>query len=483
MKDVWRFGTRWDEYGCKGTSIFNDVFLKYKIAFAYTSECLKMRESDLIAFSDGYDIIAIGKTLSPASYLSKFDIDYASEDKKYFQNNNITGCRVKIVILDEDDCFRYEMRRRFSAAPQIKKTINDLWNKYTNTCKDGSDLQLNIFHWATKELTQDAFLCWMIQWASEGNFYVNPSLHQIGKKFLETLISKFVPSFTLPKGSIIKIFKQLYRIDIVVKIETYLGDYVILIEDKVHADIYNNLDDYLSFLKKDENFHHCIGFFPILIKTGDQASYHKALYANFKTFLRKDFLDFLVYNDQYRSHPVLNDFYSHIASMEEDVQSFKSKTIGTWIKEWNPWKGFYSYLSQHTPFIAWSYVANANGGFLCSRMDGDTVKEFAGLGLLYWQIESDKKLLCLKLGEVYARHSAIRDQAISIVDKFIAENNIQDIVPPARKGCGCYMTIKVVKQENWLGKDNEIVDLRKITNRLCELAGLIEKITAKTVDS
>ena len=483
MKNVWCFGTRWDEHGRRGTSIFKEIFLKYNIAFAYTHDCLKMREGDLISFSDGYDIIAIGKAISPPAFLEKFDISYDPKHCEYFQDSQITGCRVKIITLSEEDCFVYKKIGEFCSVDQEKERINVLWHKYTENNRDGSDPKLNIFHWATKELSQDAFLSWLIQWSSKGNITVNQSLHEIGKEFLNTLISKFIPSFTLPQGSIVKVFKQYKYIDIAVKIETPSGNYAILIEDKVHADIYNNLEKYLSLLKKDETFRDCIDFFPILIKTGDQFSYDKALTANFRIFLRKDFLNFLSrYKDKCSDHPMLSDFYSHITSMEKEVQSFQNKPIGLWTREWNPWKGFYSYLSQHTPFITWNYVANASGGFLCSRMDGDSVKELSELGLLYWQIESNKKSLCLKIGEVYANNSAIRDKAIAIVDEYISENKIQGIDPPARKGCGCYMTLKIVKQENWLGRDDEIVNMEQIVDRLYKFAQMIEKITEKVTD-
>lgn len=476
MKNVWRFGSRWDETGRKGTSIFNDVFLKFNVAFAYTHDCLKMREGDLIAFSDGFDVIAIGKAISPPAILDKFDINFDSEHEIDFTDNNITGCRVEIICLVEDDCFRYKKIGKFSAAYQIQEKINMLWDKYTAPREDVDDPQLNLFNWADKELSQDALLCWLIKWASEGNSISNPSLHQIGKKFLETLISQFIPSFSLPRESIVKVFKQRNRIDIAVKIETPLENYALLIEDKVHAEIYNDLDRYLESLKKDEEFQNCDQFFPILIKTGDQASYVGALSAKYKTFLRKDFLEFFEpFKEKCRENAILGDFLSHLVSMEEDVQSFRTKNIGTWIKEWNPWKGFYSFLSENTPFTTWHYVANANGGFLCSSMAGDSQKEIEGFGFLFWQIENDKKLLCLKLYGVEADKSATRDRAIDLIDKFIAENNIKNIEPPARKGCGCCMTLKVVRQNNWLGEDSEVVNLDQVRNRLRSLAQFVEE--------
>ena len=44
------------------------------------------------------------------------------------------------------------------------------------------------------------------------------------------------------------------------------------------------------------------------------------------------------------------------------------------------------------------------------------------------------------------------------------------------------MTLKIVKQENWLGRDDEIVNMEQIVDRLCKFAQMIEKITEKATD-
>lgn len=44
------------------------------------------------------------------------------------------------------------------------------------------------------------------------------------------------------------------------------------------------------------------------------------------------------------------------------------------------------------------------------------------------------------------------------------------------------MTLKIVKQENWLGRDDEIVNMEQIVDRLYKFAQMIEKITKKATD-
>lgn len=450
-----------------------------------------MCEGDLLAFADGITIIALGKAVSPPARMNQFDLDYDSGDEYLFRDEKITGCRAEIILLNEEDCFTYKKRSRFCGVkkPEMRDSIATLWAQYTKMGDPKDDTEgnddaenptVNLFHWANKELSQDAFLCWLIQWASKEHAAASGILHEIGRKLVEALISKSEPfvsqskPFILPEQSTMTIFKQYLRLDLAVRIETPSGNYALLIEDKVNAEIYNDLAQYRSILEKDEHFKNCEFILPILIKTGDQCSYIPAESAGFKTFLRKDFLNFLApYRQQCKSNSILDNFYSHLSAVEEEVESFRNLPIGSW--QWNSWKGFYNYLSRRSPFIVWHYVPNKSGGFLCSRSEEHWLGD---LGILYWQIEHDKKRLCLKLGEVRNNPSSIREQAIAIVDEYLAVNALDHIDPPERKGCGCYMTIKVVKAENWLGRDDDMADLDEIVKRLARFASLTEKIIA-----
>ncbi len=48
----------------------------------------------------------------------------------------------------------------------------------------------NLFSYATSELSQDAFLCWLMNWASHEFSEINPPLHDIGKKFIDAIFRK-----------------------------------------------------------------------------------------------------------------------------------------------------------------------------------------------------------------------------------------------------------------------------------------------------
>ena len=54
----------------------------------------------------------------------------------------------------------------------------------------------NIFEIATKELSQDAFITWLLKWADDSCKNLDEDLHQCGKEFVSTLIKKQNPNFS-----------------------------------------------------------------------------------------------------------------------------------------------------------------------------------------------------------------------------------------------------------------------------------------------
>jgi len=49
----------------------------------------------------------------------------------------------------------------------------------------------NLFDFATKELSQDAFKCWLASWANPLCRMIDNSLHQTATLFLESIIGRF----------------------------------------------------------------------------------------------------------------------------------------------------------------------------------------------------------------------------------------------------------------------------------------------------
>ncbi|MGB5988251.1 MAG: hypothetical protein WBG43_00710 [Marinifilaceae bacterium] len=96
----------------------------------------------------------------------------------------------------------------------------------------------NIFNYATSELSQDAVISWLLNWANPINKDKNNNLHTIGKYFLESLLEK--KGIALGDLTCIEIKQQYKSIDVFVHLIMDGKTYGIIIEDKVYTSSHSN---------------------------------------------------------------------------------------------------------------------------------------------------------------------------------------------------------------------------------------------------
>lgn len=100
----------------------------------------------------------------------------------------------------------------------------------------------NMFKYATKELSQDAFICWCVNWIN----YPNNEMYHLGKDFLEMMLTdeKGNKKIEITKKTSVKILRQYEKIDILLVID---NKYLVIIEDKVnsfnHGQISSNIGE------------------------------------------------------------------------------------------------------------------------------------------------------------------------------------------------------------------------------------------------
>lgn len=92
----------------------------------------------------------------------------------------------------------------------------------------------NMFKYATKELSQDAFICWCINWI---NYDKNKNL---GKQILKLIIGNKIKELNYDDIEV-QIRRQYYNIDILLVINR---KFFIIIEDKIDSSEHNQLDNY-----------------------------------------------------------------------------------------------------------------------------------------------------------------------------------------------------------------------------------------------
>ncbi len=209
----------------------------------------------------------------------------------------------------------------------------------------------NIFRWATSELTQDAFICWLIEWAKPK--YKNELLNKIALKFL----SQIAELGTIDILSI-EIRKQYRNVDVLVVINGSIG---ILIEDKVHSKNHSDqLSRYSESLKaefQDNDLH------LVYLKTGDQSNYSVVESKGYKTFQRYQFIELLQEGKKIGvTNEIFISFLQHLQCIDDSVQSFRILPVDQW--HWDSWRGFYMELQKRLGEGEWDYIPQKNGGFL-----------------------------------------------------------------------------------------------------------------------
>lgn len=238
----------------------------------------------------------------------------------------------------------------------------------------------NIFEFATKELSQDAFICWLVSWADPKFKELSLPLHLTGGDLLERFLKKCEkPAIGTIKK--LKVETQRGRIDVLIRINE---DIAIIVEDKTDTKEHSNqLERYIKYvtgeLEKERK-----DVATIYFKTGDQSSYdglkqephtdrdpkkNKMGY-DYKLFSRSDMIKLLEFGiGQGVNHPIFLDYLEHLRMVESETKSYESVPLRNW-KKTRAWQGFFMSLKNYPKASealkkgGWGYVSNPSGGFM-----------------------------------------------------------------------------------------------------------------------
>lgn len=240
----------------------------------------------------------------------------------------------------------------------------------------------NLFNFATSELSQDAFICWLASWANPALRQQNEALHATATAFLDRLL-EVGRGPKIPEIRSIEIRKQWNHIDVLLVVN---GNTVIVIEDKVDTkDPFLKLERYTKAVAGEFSEDRIAA---VYLKTGDQGNYGSVNQAGYGQFLRRDFLDILDRGEQAGiKNDIFTDFLNHLRAMETAVQSFSTASLAEWKGDRTRWKGFFLVLQERMGEGDWKYVANPSGGFMGFWWHWRDDK--------YLQLENDK--LCFKI--------------------------------------------------------------------------------------
>lgn len=248
----------------------------------------------------------------------------------------------------------------------------------------------NIFDYATSELSQDAFICYLLEFGKDKYKDSFSCEYEIAHHFLKKCGIPF-------EEKIIEIKKQYKNIDIMVITPSYL----LVIEDKTgtkeHSD---QIVRYVKKLKEDSILSSNRKIKVCYLKTMD---YVRDYVSSDKNILpqkdccslrREDMLNLL--EDKRICNFIFDSFYCRLNEVEQRIKQCDDNDIKSWVPE--KWFNYlYGNLIEHQFNIDW--VSNPRGGFYACYFDCSN----CGNGEKYKQIEISFKnditsqvKLCLK---------------------------------------------------------------------------------------
>lgn len=210
----------------------------------------------------------------------------------------------------------------------------------------------NIFKYATKELSQDAFIFWLLDHVNPKYKDVDPLLKNCALKLIAEFFELENKIFTQEIFEF-KLIKQHKNIDILLGV----NGFSIIIEDKTGTKAHGDqLTRYKNIIASEVGEENVIA---IYFKTHDQSNYRKEIADGFKIFSRDKLISLLRQFDDVTSD-IFNNFKDYIIEIENEVNAFTDKD------EWNNknWIGFFKLLQSELKRGDWSYVSNPNGGFM-----------------------------------------------------------------------------------------------------------------------
>jgi len=226
----------------------------------------------------------------------------------------------------------------------------------------------NFFRFAKSELSQDAFIMWLLEWANPNPDYIkaDSNLHKVAQDFVRLLLFPADSKEDLYISSV-TYKSQDNNIDVLALITDDVHDkkYTIIIEDKTDTTIHDDqlvryTEDVMN--RNDKLELHCVYF-----KTGNESKYSlnkiEKNYKDhdwgnrkptFKILLREDILGVLKPNDELvTNNLIFTDFVNNLDRIQNltDTYTNHEKAVDEWGN--TAWQGFYMKLEDLLNMGTW----------------------------------------------------------------------------------------------------------------------------------
>lgn len=213
----------------------------------------------------------------------------------------------------------------------------------------------NIFHYATSELSQDAFLCWLFSFALK-EVDSDPVLKECAEDFLKQFIPELKNENEIWLSN--EPERQYKSIDILLTVN---DKYKIIIEDKTHTKEHGNqLERYINTVKSNFTNYVVKG---IYFKTGFQSDLSAVTGAGYMYFGLESVLSVIEKYASKTTSEIFNSYYSYLKKWYDDINKYKYLPLCKW--DYAQINGFYNSLEKEFCGMQsdYGYVPNRSGGF------------------------------------------------------------------------------------------------------------------------
>ena len=179
----------------------------------------------------------------------------------------------------------------------------------------------NLFEQATSELTQDAFIKWLLDWANPDFYNLDCELCKTAQNFVRLLLNNDTLHITS-----IECKKQEHHIDVFAIVN---NKYVLVIEDKTNTNEHSN--QISRYLKWAEEKYKNLELHGVYYKSGNESKHKldnlKSRYteyfpnASFNIISKENVLGIL--RETKSTNAILIDYINHIQLLQEKTNSYK----------------------------------------------------------------------------------------------------------------------------------------------------------------